>query len=94
MLIFATGSGISPVKALIDANALKATERKDVRLYYGVHDQDHLAYGDRCATAVHHHAQPCVCCEYNLLRRTCRDMRMQQLCSWVCVEVAQMAVTH
>jgi ferredoxin-NADP reductase len=49
MLIFATGSGISPIKALIDADALEATSRKDVRLYYGTTDIDSMAYADRCA---------------------------------------------
>lgn len=49
MLIFATGSGISPIKALIDADALQAKQRKDVRLYYGTHDADHMAYADKCA---------------------------------------------
>lgn len=44
MLIFATGTGISPIKALIDAGALDATSRKDVRLYYGAKDTAHMAY--------------------------------------------------
>lgn len=49
MLIFATGTGISPIKALIDADALDATLRKDVRLYYGARDTDHMAYLKRFA---------------------------------------------
>lgn len=44
VLIFATGSGISPIKALIESGALQAAERKDVRLYYGVRSQEHLAF--------------------------------------------------
>lgn len=51
MLIFATGSGIAPIKALIEAGALGATERKRVRLYYGAHDNDNMAYKERCGTA-------------------------------------------
>lgn len=35
VLIFATGSGISPIRALIESGALQAGQRKDVRLYYG-----------------------------------------------------------
>lgn len=49
VLIFATGSGISPIKALFEGNALKTKERKDVRLYYGAQDVDHMAYADRYA---------------------------------------------
>lgn len=44
VLIFATGSGISPIKALIESGALQASERKDVRLYYGARDKQHLAF--------------------------------------------------
>lgn len=49
MLIFATGTGISPIKALIDAGALDATNRTDVRLYYGATDTAHMAYLNRCS---------------------------------------------
>jgi ferredoxin-NADP reductase len=59
MLIFATGTGISPIKALIDADALQAKERKDVRLYYGTHDIAHTAYADRCGA--HIHMRSCSC---------------------------------
>jgi ferredoxin-NADP reductase len=33
-----TGSGISPIKALIESGALDADKRADVRLYYGTRD--------------------------------------------------------
>lgn len=46
VLIFATGSGISPIKALIESGALQADQRKDVRLYYGVRSKAHLAFAD------------------------------------------------
>jgi arabinosyltransferase len=48
MLIFATGTGISPIKALIDAGDLDATERKNVTLFYGAHDPNSMAYLNRC----------------------------------------------
>ncbi|KAF8060585.1 zinc finger CCCH domain-containing protein 40 [Scenedesmus sp. PABB004] len=44
VLLFATGSGISPIKALIESGALEADKRSDVRLYYGTRDADHTAY--------------------------------------------------
>lgn len=49
MLIFATGSGISPIAALIEDGALDATARRDVRLFYGTHDVDSMAFAERCA---------------------------------------------
>ena len=49
MLIFATGTGISPIKALIDAGALDVQSRSDVRLYYGAIDTNHMAYLNRWA---------------------------------------------
>jgi hypothetical protein len=33
-----TGSGISPIKALIESGHLQADKRSDVRLYYGTRD--------------------------------------------------------
>jgi NAD(P)H-flavin reductase len=51
MLIFATGTGISPIKALIDSGALNPTDREDVRLYYGATDADSMAYLSRCVLA-------------------------------------------
>eukprot|EP01025_Chloroclados_australasicus_P057254 TRINITY_DN7128_c0_g1_i3.p1 TRINITY_DN7128_c0_g1~~TRINITY_DN7128_c0_g1_i3.p1 ORF type:complete len:340 (-),score=26.92 TRINITY_DN7128_c0_g1_i3:456-1322(-) len=47
MLIFATGSGISPIKALIESGALDASSRTDVRVYYGATDADSMAYLDK-----------------------------------------------
>eukprot|EP00967_Tisochrysis_lutea_P145401 scaffold272996_cov19-Tisochrysis_lutea.AAC.1 len=35
VLMFATGSGISPIKAVIESGVLEVSKRKDVRLYYG-----------------------------------------------------------
>jgi len=46
VLMFATGSGISPIKAVIESGALEAEKRKDVRLYYGTRDPSHTAYAD------------------------------------------------
>jgi len=51
ILIFATGSGISPIKALIEATpengGLNATTRKDVRLYYGAQKKEVMAFQDK-----------------------------------------------
>ncbi|KAI8106457.1 hypothetical protein M9435_001001 [Picochlorum sp. BPE23] len=44
--IFATGSGVSPIKAIIESDALKAKERKLVKLYYGAKNREAMAYGD------------------------------------------------
>ncbi len=35
VLMFATGSGISPIKAVIESGVLEADKRKKVKLYYG-----------------------------------------------------------
>lgn len=51
MLIFATGSGISPIKALIDAGDLDATDRQDVTLFYGAHDANSMAFMSWCEAA-------------------------------------------
>jgi ferredoxin-NADP reductase len=45
-LIFATGSGISPIKALIESGELDLDQRQDVRLYYGTANEDTTAYLD------------------------------------------------
>jgi len=47
--LFATGSGISPVKALIESGALDASSRRQVRLYYGARNPSAMAYGDKLA---------------------------------------------
>jgi ferredoxin-NADP reductase len=39
VLMFATGSGISPIKALIESGSLEAGSRKDVRLYWGTRNE-------------------------------------------------------
>lgn len=44
VLLFATGSGISPIRSLIESGALKG--RKDVRLYFGTRSPQHTAYAD------------------------------------------------
>lgn len=54
MLIFATGSGISPIAALIDDGALDAANRKMVKLFYGAQDIDSMAFAERCALACQH----------------------------------------
>ncbi|KAF3779848.1 Fruit protein [Nymphaea thermarum] len=46
VLIFATGSGISPIRALIESG-FDAKMRPDVRLYYGARNLQRMAYQDR-----------------------------------------------
>ncbi|KAI3730626.1 hypothetical protein L1987_61798 [Smallanthus sonchifolius] len=46
VLIFATGSGISPVRSLIESG-FSADKRSDVRLYYGARNLQRMAYRDR-----------------------------------------------
>jgi arabinosyltransferase len=49
VLIFATGTGIAPIKAVIESGALEADKRKDVRLYFGCSDNDSSPYKELCA---------------------------------------------
>ncbi|KAI4313851.1 hypothetical protein L6164_026798 [Bauhinia variegata] len=46
VLIFATGSGISPIRSLIESG-FGASGRSDVRLYYGARNLQRMAYQDR-----------------------------------------------
>lgn len=46
VLIFATGSGISPIRSLIESG-FGAGKRPDVRLYYGARNLQRMAYQDR-----------------------------------------------
>lgn len=46
VLIFATGSGISPIRSLIESG-FSASKRSDVRLYYGARNLQRMAYQDR-----------------------------------------------
>ncbi|KAL1568400.1 fruit protein pKIWI502 [Salvia divinorum] len=46
VLIFATGSGISPIRSLIETG-FGAEKRSDVRLYYGARDLNKMAYQER-----------------------------------------------
>ncbi|KAJ6910719.1 hypothetical protein NC652_021390 [Populus alba x Populus x berolinensis] len=46
VLIFATGSGISPIRSLIESG-FNADKRSDVRLYYGARNLKRMAYRDR-----------------------------------------------
>uniref|UniRef100_A0A7I4BC66 FAD-binding FR-type domain-containing protein n=2 Tax=Physcomitrium patens TaxID=3218 RepID=A0A7I4BC66_PHYPA len=46
ILLFATGSGISPIRSLLEAG-FDAHKRKDVRLYYGARNLDRMSYQDR-----------------------------------------------
>ncbi|KAD0410225.1 hypothetical protein E3N88_44310 [Mikania micrantha] len=46
VLIFATGSGISPIRSLIESG-FSADKRADVRLYYGARNLQRMAYQDR-----------------------------------------------
>lgn len=48
--IFATGSGISPVKALIESGLLDSRNRENVTLYYGVRSPAAMAYADRLSS--------------------------------------------
>lgn len=48
VLIFATGSGISPIRSVIE-HGFDANKRADVRLYYGAGDLNQMAYQDRFA---------------------------------------------
>ncbi|KAK6921670.1 Oxidoreductase FAD/NAD(P)-binding [Dillenia turbinata] len=48
VLIFATGSGISPIRSLIESG-FNADKRSDVRLYYGARNLQRMAYQDRFA---------------------------------------------
>jgi arabinosyltransferase len=45
--LFATGSGISPIKALIESGKLNAGAREQVTLYYGTRTPAAMAFGDR-----------------------------------------------
>ncbi|PKI69384.1 hypothetical protein CRG98_010182 [Punica granatum] len=49
VFIFATGSGISPIRSLIESG-FSADKRSDVRLYYGVRNLQRMAYQDRFKT--------------------------------------------
>ncbi|KAK2991331.1 hypothetical protein RJ640_007551 [Escallonia rubra] len=46
VLIFATGSGISPIRSLIESG-FSADKRSDVRLYYGARNLKRMAYQDK-----------------------------------------------
>ncbi|KAK6134173.1 hypothetical protein DH2020_032085 [Rehmannia glutinosa] len=46
VLIFATGSGISPIRSLIETG-FSADKRADVRLYYGARNLNRMAYQER-----------------------------------------------
>ncbi|KAB1205633.1 hypothetical protein CJ030_MR7G017805 [Morella rubra] len=46
VLIFATGSGISPIRSLIESG-FSASKRSDVRLYYGARNLKRMAYQER-----------------------------------------------
>ncbi|KAF9592521.1 hypothetical protein IFM89_015215 [Coptis chinensis] len=46
VLIFATGSGVSPIRSLIESG-FGADKRSDVRLYYGARNLQRMAYQDK-----------------------------------------------
>ncbi|XP_062145086.1 fruit protein pKIWI502 [Alnus glutinosa] len=46
VLIFATGSGISPIRSLIESG-IGASKRSDVRLYYGARNLKRMAYQEK-----------------------------------------------
>ena len=47
VFLFATGSGISPIKALIESGALNAAAREAVVLYYGARSPEFMAYKEK-----------------------------------------------
>ncbi|GAB4823535.1 hypothetical protein N2152v2_010581 [Parachlorella kessleri] len=50
LLLFATGSGVSPIRALLESEeALQAAQRSEVRLYYGARTPEAMAYRERVA---------------------------------------------
>lgn len=49
VFIFATGSGITPIKALIESGALQAEKRKSVRLFWGTQNSEMTPYQDTIA---------------------------------------------
>lgn len=49
VLLFATGSGISPIKAVIESGVLDVAKRSDVRLYYGTRSEGAPACSMPCA---------------------------------------------
>jgi ferredoxin-NADP reductase len=52
VVLFATGSGISPVRALLEEGVLSRGQGADVRLYYGARTPARMAYQDRWALAL------------------------------------------
>lgn len=44
--IFATGSGISPIKSLIESDSLDVASRTLVKVYYGARNKESMAYYD------------------------------------------------
>jgi len=50
VLLFATGTGIAPIRALISSGDLDIPNRKDVQLYYGFKNNDYCAYSEEIAT--------------------------------------------
>ncbi|MED6128939.1 hypothetical protein PIB30_102936 [Stylosanthes scabra] len=46
VIVFATGSGISPIRSLVESG-FGASRRSDVRLYYGARNLQRMAYQDR-----------------------------------------------
>jgi len=46
VFIFATGSGITPIKALIESGSLQADKRKSVRLFWGTQKPEMTPYRD------------------------------------------------
>ncbi|XP_047341112.1 fruit protein pKIWI502 [Impatiens glandulifera] len=46
VLIFATGSGISPIRSLVESG-LGANKRADVRLFYGARNLERMAYQEK-----------------------------------------------
>ena len=50
ILLFATGSGISPIRALIESGALAGKQRRGgVKLFFGCKSMQHMAFTDRFA---------------------------------------------
>mmetsp|Transcript_16479 Transcript_16479/g.45433 ORF Transcript_16479/g.45433 Transcript_16479/m.45433 type:complete len:288 (+) Transcript_16479:28-891(+) len=47
ILLFAAGSGISPIRSAIESGELQTTGARTARLYYGARNEDDLCYVDR-----------------------------------------------
>ena len=52
--LIATGTGIAPIRALINSGELDIPNRESVALYYGYRNQDYCAYSEEIESWVSH----------------------------------------